>query len=189
MTDPAFKIANGVSRGCNENPMLRRGISAEDVARQPTYSSFRKSSNRSFHLRSGSLAENLFAVWRDAQMPLDPETGVPGILDLAYYPIRMALTEWKLYVQLMSRYVKFFEYSFETVTALPDRFERQDLVELNRWRRRAGQSLHKIRMTRNFVEYWRGRACESSAATQQQGEDRGLLLLDLMHIEMQIEKK
>jgi len=189
MTDPAFKVANGASRGCSENPMLRRGISAEDVARQPTYSSFRKSSDRSFRLRSGSLAENLFSVWRDVQMPLDPVNGIPGILDLAYYPIRMALTEWKLYVQLMSRYVKFFEYSFETVMALPDRFERQDLVELNRWRRRGGQSLHKIRMTRNFVEYWRGRACGSSATAQQQREDWGLLLLDLKHIEMQIEKK
>lgn len=60
-----------------------------------------------------------------------------------------------LYTLLMSRYVKYYESSFNTVQASTRDFEQVVMLDLHRWRRRSKQSIHKLRMTRAFVEHWR----------------------------------
>ncbi|KAI0452324.1 hypothetical protein F5B21DRAFT_344720 [Xylaria acuta] len=105
-------------------------------------------------------------------MTLDSDNNTPCVLDLAHYPIRIALTEWKLNMQLMSRYVKFFE-------TLSARLEQRGVVELHCWRRRSSQSLHKIRMTRAFVDCWRRR----NGGVAQKHDSWDLLVPDLAHID------
>ncbi|KAI1735869.1 hypothetical protein F4680DRAFT_452531 [Xylaria scruposa] len=168
LTDPS------ISQPSNSYPEPRQ-INVEEVVTLPTYSSFAGSNRRNFSLRSPSQAEDLLSILREQRITLDSGTGMPGVLDLAHYPIRMALIEWKLYVQLMSRYVKFFE-------TLSARLEQKDVIELHRWRRRTSQSLHKIRMIKAFVDYWRGR----NGGIAQKYDPWDLLVLDLTHIEMQI---
>ncbi|KAI8955013.1 hypothetical protein F4801DRAFT_416888 [Xylaria longipes] len=154
-----------------------RKINVEDVVSLPRYSSFAGPAQRSFYPRSPSPAEDLLSILREQNITLRSDNNTPAVLDLAHYPIRIALTEWKLYVQLMSRYIKFFE----TRTA---RLEQRDVVELHRWRRRSTQSLHKIRTTRAFVDYWRRR----NGGVGQKHDSWDLLDLDIAHIEMQIEQ-
>ncbi|KAI1749611.1 hypothetical protein F4782DRAFT_549555 [Xylaria castorea] len=164
------------SQPSNSYPEPRQ-INVEEVVSLPTYSSFAGSAQRSFSLRSSSQAEDLLSILREQRITLGSDSNTPGALDLAHYPIRVALTEWKLYVQLMSRYVKFFE-------TLSARLEQKDVIELHRWRRRSSQSLHKIRMIMAFVDYWRGR----DGGVAQKHDSWDLLVLDLAHIEMQIKQ-
>jgi Mg2+ and Co2+ transporter CorA len=105
----------------------------------------------------------------------------PGILSLAYYPLRVAVAEWMLYALLMGRYVKFYEYTFETARERMSQVE-QHVLELHRWRRRSKQSLHKLQITTGFVEHWRSRE------TQQPNEAWDLLLADLRHVSSQIDQ-
>ncbi|TRX89709.1 hypothetical protein FHL15_009459 [Xylaria flabelliformis] len=154
-----------------------RQINVEEVVSLPTYSSFAGSTERNFSLRGLSQAEDLLSILREQRITLNSGNTIPSVLDLAHYPIRIALIEWKLYVQLMSRYVKFFE-------TLSARLEQKDVTELHRWRRRTSQSLHKIRMIKAFVDYWCGR----NGGVAQKYDSWDLLVLDLTHIEMQIKQ-
>ncbi|KAI0402836.1 hypothetical protein F4802DRAFT_334828 [Xylaria palmicola] len=175
-TDPS--LSHSISQFPEARP-----INVEDVVDLPTYSSFKSSLSRSSNIRSLSPAENLSSILRDQRMILSTVDGTPSILELAYYPIRIALADWKLYVQLMSRYVKHFELSFHMGQNPSESFARHDLLELHRWRRRSSQSLHKVRMTRAFVQHWRKR--DDSA--HQKGDRWDLLAMDILHIEKQIE--
>ncbi|RFN51768.1 zinc transport protein zntb [Fusarium flagelliforme] len=71
------------------------------------------------------------------------------ILDFAYYPIRITLSEWNLYMHLISRYSKHYEYSLQDITS---RLHGEDIVDLQRWRRRLKQSRHKLTLVAEFVE-------------------------------------
>ncbi|CAG7560615.1 unnamed protein product [Fusarium equiseti] len=72
-----------------------------------------------------------------------------NILSLAYYPIRIVLSEWNLYMHLISRYSKHYEYSLQDITS---RLHGEDIVDLQRWRRRLKQSRHKLALVADFVE-------------------------------------
>ncbi|KAJ4003177.1 hypothetical protein NW752_011649 [Fusarium irregulare] len=72
-----------------------------------------------------------------------------GILTLAYYPVRIVLSEWNLYMHLISRYSKHYEYSLQDITS---RLHGEDIVDLQRWRRRLKQSRHKLTLVAEFVE-------------------------------------
>jgi Mg2+ and Co2+ transporter CorA len=79
------------------------------------------------------------------------EAAKPSILSLGYYPIRIILAEWNLYTYLMSRYFNHYEY------ALHDNEKRlhdNDIVNLQRWRRRSIQSRHKLTLVSEFIDYW-----------------------------------
>lgn len=53
----------------------------------------------------------------------------PSTLVLGYYPMKVALAEWVLYTHLMSRYLKYYEYSFQDVH---NRLHNSDIVNLQR---------------------------------------------------------
>ncbi|RYP09067.1 hypothetical protein DL765_008589 [Monosporascus sp. GIB2] len=75
----------------------------------------------------------------------------PSILSLSYYPVRIVLAEWILYTNLMSRYIKYYEYSLHDIQ---DRLHGSDVADLQRWRRRSKQSYHKLTLLAEFVNYW-----------------------------------
>ncbi|CEI38452.1 hypothetical protein FVEN_g11731 [Fusarium venenatum] len=77
--------------------------------------------------------------------------GQPSILSLSYYPIRIVLSEWNLYTHLTSRFSKYYEYSLRNMEA---RLHDEDLVDLQRWRRRCKQSRHKLWLLSEYVSRW-----------------------------------
>ncbi|KAK7973962.1 hypothetical protein PG989_015810 [Apiospora arundinis] len=58
------------------------------------------------------------------------------------------------YTHLMSRYVKHYEFSLKD--DLHVRLHREDIVDLQRWRRRSNQTLHKLMLTEQFIDHKRG---------------------------------
>jgi Mg2+ and Co2+ transporter CorA len=115
----------------------------------------------------------------------------PSFLSLAHYPLQSAISDWMLYGLLMSRYIKYYEYSFPTVPSRLELFETDDLLDLHRWRRRCQQSLHKLQMTRQFVEHWRAKEQTPSQvreAPSDQLSNWDLLVMDLRYLEEQIEQ-
>lgn len=76
----------------------------------------------------------------------------PSTLCFAYYPMRIALAEWVLFVHLVSRYQKYYEYSLQDVHKRPLEI---DIVDLQRWRRRITQSRQKLKLLSQFITYWR----------------------------------
>lgn len=76
----------------------------------------------------------------------------PSTLCFAYYPLRIALAEWVLYVHLVSRYQKYYEYSLQDVHKRP---LESDIVDLQRWRRRINQSRQKLSLLSQYITYWR----------------------------------
>ncbi|KAI1496088.1 hypothetical protein F5X99DRAFT_85808 [Biscogniauxia marginata] len=161
-----------------KTPQVPRRISPEDFRDLPAYSTFQDTIKTNTP-GTASLRENLLSLFQETLPGLGSDRG--SVLSLACYPLQIVLTEWMLYAQLMSRYVKLYEYSFEAAHTFKKRSESQDLLELHRWRRRSSQSLHKLRMARLFVEYWRSRA-------EARCETWDFLITDLRHIEGQIEQ-
>lgn len=51
----------------------------------------------------------------------------------------------------MSRYLKYYEYSFQDVH---NRLHNSDIVDLQRWRRCSKQSQHKLHLLSEFISYW-----------------------------------
>lgn len=91
----------------------------------------------------------------------------------------------------MSRHIKYYEYSFPTVPSRLELFETDDLLDLHRWRRRSQQSLHKLQITRRFVEHWRVKEqtpSQEREALSGQLPSWGLLVMDLRYLEEQIEQ-
>jgi len=78
-----------------------------------------------------------------------PENTSINVLNFAYYPIRITLSEWNLYMHLISRYSKHYEYSLQDITS---RLHGEDIIDLQRWRRRLKQSRHKLALVAEFVE-------------------------------------
>ncbi|CAI7628987.1 unnamed protein product [Penicillium pancosmium] len=152
-----------------------RRINIEDFRELPTYSQFPACGSADSDSRCSNLREQLIGLFQET--PPNWKTEDPCILSLIYYPFKLVVAEWMLYSWLMGRYVKFYEYSFQTAQSRGDHFEHADIPELHRWRRRSQQSLHKLRMMRYFVEYW-GEMSPKSIWHQ--------LVLDFQHLEEQI---
>lgn len=94
----------------------------------------------------------------------------PSTLCFAYYPLRIALAEWVLYVHLVSRYQKHYEYSLQDVHKRP---LESDIVDLQRWRRRINQSRQKLGLLSQVITYWK-----KDEADKQPWD---MLLLDIEH--------
>lgn len=56
-----------------------------------------------------------------------------------------------LYLHLVSRYLKYYEYSLQTLHSRP---HESDIMDLQRWRRRIDQSQHKLNLLDEFIEHW-----------------------------------
>ncbi|KAI1124588.1 hypothetical protein F5Y10DRAFT_249000 [Nemania abortiva] len=104
----------------------------------------------------------------------------PPVLDLAYYPMRIIVGEWMLYCQVMSRYLKHYEYSFKNIESVLQG-GKDDITELQKWRHRALQSRVKIRSTKQFITH--------RLAKDETGIDHSLwdlVLKDLDHLSTEI---
>lgn len=75
----------------------------------------------------------------------------PTILSIGYYPVRIVMAEWMLYSHLVSRYLKYYEYSIQTLHRRP---HESDIMDLQRWRRRLNQSQHKLHLLSEFIRHW-----------------------------------
>lgn len=139
-------------RGTKQIPQVPRRMNIEDFRDLPTYSAFLASGSTDPDARHPNLREDLLRLIQTSASEWNSKE--PSILSLAHYPIKITTAEWMLYSLLMGRYVKFFEHSLDATGAWISQFESRDILELYRWRRRGQQSLHKLKMTRSFVEYW-----------------------------------
>ncbi|KAL8367189.1 hypothetical protein RB599_010272 [Gaeumannomyces hyphopodioides] len=94
----------------------------EDFAEPALFSSFSATGNVDRGLQNlpyqksmlGSLV-HYFVSHRQLQGLSANSMQPSSILTLGYYPIRIALAEWVLYMHLTSRYVKFYEYTLRDV--------------------------------------------------------------------------
>ncbi|KAJ5211414.1 hypothetical protein N7491_011232 [Penicillium cf. griseofulvum] len=100
---------------------------------------------------SGSHLEVLVNCFSSGDMTLN--SAGPSVLNLAYYSMRINISEWMLYIQVMARYLSYYEYSLRNINSAIDG-ERGDMIDLQKWRHRSLQSQLKLRSARHFVHYW-----------------------------------
>ncbi|OAL37069.1 hypothetical protein AYO20_03546 [Fonsecaea nubica] len=130
-----------------------------------------------------SASMSLVQILRDCFVQSLPTSkhAKPSVLDLAYYPLRIVVGEWMLYSQVMARYLAHYEYSFKDIE-LVLRGERDDMIELQKWRHRAIQSQFKIQSTRQFVA-----CCLAQSKAEEERGPWDLILNDLDHLSTKIE--
>ncbi|KAF4460912.1 Zinc transport [Fusarium albosuccineum] len=97
-----------------------------------------------------SMLDSIVHYFR-AQPPPGFHTPCPRITSIGYYPIRIVLSEWNLYIHLTSRFSKYYEYSLRDMSS---RLHDNDIVDLQRWRRRCKQSRHKLALLADFINHW-----------------------------------
>jgi len=180
---------------CHGISQIPRKIAPENIGDLPNYAKFQnkeKPGQFPQHLRPCDEIMGFFNV----SPPGWKERGF-SILSFAYHPIKIINQEWILYGLLMSRYIKYYEYTFPSVSSRLEHFEKHDVVDLHRWRRRSQQTIFKLQMTRRFVEYWHTKEYSSNTmindpadlASNPNSEDTSLwklLLMDIIHLEEQI---
>lgn len=152
-----------------------RRIRIEDIRKIPSYSSLERWLPNQSSMRA-SLFEYLTELFKTPPPGLQVRS--PSVLSLAYYPLRIALSEWMLYCFLMSGYVKYYEYTFKNIHQRIDSAEDQDFMELHRWRRRSKQSMYKLQLLEGFVKHWRTNAAPCAEMDH--------LLQDIQHVKDQI---
>lgn len=123
--------------------------------------------------RPRSLTQAVIRYFAKDMPGFDPTD--PSMLSLSYYPIKVTISEWMIYTLLLSRYVKHYEYRLYRldVQLRPD-----DLHELQPWRRRSKQSLHKLRLMQSFVEHHISTELEKGPWTD--------VLHDIQHLSSQV---
>jgi Mg2+ and Co2+ transporter CorA len=99
----------------------------------------------------------------------------PQILSISYYALQVSLSEWLLYTLLISRYCKHYEYSLNDIST---RLHDDDIIDLQRWRRRTKQSRQKLEILAHFIEYW-GQGVDTQAGN--------MLLKDIQYIQKQLD--
>jgi hypothetical protein len=195
LVDPAADAV--VYPACNAHPVFEikkpkspRRMVSEGLHDLPAYSAFRVTDSACPDSRPAGSGEEMLKHFCDS--PLELRVAKPSILSLAHYPLQSAISDWMLYRLLMSRYIKYYEYSFPTVTSRLKLFETDDLLDLHRWRRRSQQSLHKMQMTRRFVEHWRVKEqtpVQGRKSSSDELSSWDLLVMDLRYLEEQIEQR
>jgi Mg2+ and Co2+ transporter CorA len=98
------------------------------------------------------------------------------ILSLAYYPVRIILNEWNIYTSLVSRYSKYYEYSISDITHT---LHNDDIIDLQRWRRRSQRSQHKLTALSDFISFQLDEEPKQKRWTQ--------VLQDIRYLQRQIE--
>jgi CorA-like Mg2+ transporter protein len=150
----------------------------EEFTDPPSYSKYLREPPKS---KNESLFDDLVCYLQ--VYPPGFDVSKPSLLSLAYYPLKIATSEWLNYTTLMSHCVKHYEYSFQDLhlrlkdTALLD----ADLRDLQNWRRRGTQALQKLRTGSEFTKYW------SSKETKPETEAWDLMIKDFDYITVMVE--
>ncbi|KAI1092368.1 hypothetical protein F5B19DRAFT_454446 [Rostrohypoxylon terebratum] len=141
---PSSSTTHDQNYGRSPQVPLQGGF--EDFTEMQSYSEFCATAKYDNAPPKSSILRSIFHYYRNLPPNFDPAN--PSIMALSYYPLKIVAAEWMIYVQLMSCYVKFYEYSFGSSER---RSTEADIVELQRWRRRSKQSLHKLYLVEVFL--------------------------------------
>ncbi|RSM09813.1 hypothetical protein CEP52_003827 [Fusarium oligoseptatum] len=120
----------------------------EDAKPLLSYSSF-AAGKASRPLDRSSMLNNL-VHWFQRQPPPGFQADSASLLSLGYYPIRIILSQWNFYIYLTSRYSKHYEYTLCDTTT---RLHNDDIVDLQRWRRRSKRSQYKLMILSEIIAY------------------------------------
>ncbi|KAF4997011.1 hypothetical protein FGRMN_4151 [Fusarium graminum] len=120
----------------------------EDFEPTPPFSSFSKNQKHQVWDK-GSMLESILHYLQNQLSP-SFHTPCPAVLDLGYYPTRIVLAEWNLYIHLTSRFSKYYEYSLRDMNR---RLHDIDIVDLQRWRRRCKKSRHKLALLADYIDH------------------------------------
>ncbi|EED23182.1 conserved hypothetical protein [Talaromyces stipitatus ATCC 10500] len=197
LIDPTSEILVHPIRGIHDIffgpiiPQSPRRIATETFCK-PSYAEHQSASSGNRNIEPLKPSEEPLSFFHASNLRW--RGGNPSILALAYNPIQAVVQEWILYALLMGRYVKYYEYSSETVQMRRESFEEYDIIELHRWRRRSLQSLHKLGIVRRFVEHWASKeknlsldmGVTNKATTQEESVIWNLLIGDIKYVEEQI---
>ena len=150
----------------------------EEFTDPPLYSKYLENPS---DLRNTSLFDDLVFYMQDFPPGFDARN--PSLLYLADYPLKIVTSEWIKYMSLMQHCVKQYEYSVRDVhLRLQDNeILDADLHSLQSWRRRASQSLQKLRTLTEFTRYW------STKETSSGIEAWDLMIRDFEYITAKIE--
>jgi hypothetical protein len=118
----------------------------EDFVQTTSFSSFRSAGENQSWDKNSMLGSLLHYF---CNQPPGFRAAQPSILSFGYYPMRIVLAEWMLYTHLTSRYLKYYEYSLNDIQ---NRLHNNDIVDLQRWRRRIIQSQHKLNLLVEVVD-------------------------------------
>ncbi|KAI3317234.1 hypothetical protein HD806DRAFT_515574 [Xylariaceae sp. AK1471] len=174
LVDPTHaQIAD--SPGCR--PRFRRlplHNGFEDFQQPPSFSSF-QSLAPGRDDRKSSLLNSIVRYVSESPLPVNATP--PTLLGLAYYPLRVIIGEWMIYSQILSRYLTYYEVSIRDVEVRTKKYE---IVDLQKWRHRAIQSVYKIESTRAFVAHHLATEDDDKAKWE-------LVIKDLDHLSRTIE--
>ena len=122
----------------------------EDFRTPISFSSFQSARPQRCDLsgRRGSLLDHTLACMAEDHHLFRQTAPTP--LSLAYYPLKVALAEWELYSQVVSRFLKHYEYSLNDARI---RAGEDDIMGLQKWRHRIIQTQFKLRSFKAFISY------------------------------------
>lgn len=143
----------------------------EDFNPPPVFSSFSLCVEKDLHCNR-SMAGGLL---RHFMTPPVVSPVSPQILSISYYALRVSLSEWLLYTLLISRYCKHYEYSLNDIST---RLHDNDIIDLQRWRRRTKQSRQKLEILAHFIDYW-GQGSDTQGWS--------MMLKDIQYIQKQLD--
>lgn len=122
----------------------------EDFIEPETFSNFTSTPKQPLPAKT-SFLQNLLWCYQHRPPPrLDANN--PTLLSLAYYPLKIISSHWMVYVLLLNRYYKYYEYSVNK-PHLNNSALGAALIDLQRWRRRARQSLTKVKHITQFINF------------------------------------
>ncbi|RSM01347.1 hypothetical protein CEP52_008632 [Fusarium oligoseptatum] len=120
----------------------------EDFASPPLFSSFAyEKASRS--LNETSMLDRMI-YYLQMRQPPGFHVNSPSILSVGYYPVRIVLSEWSFYAHLMNRCSKYDQYSF---TNKPGQLRDEDLVHLQRWRRRIKRGKQRLDILAEVINF------------------------------------
>ncbi|KAL8712684.1 MAG: hypothetical protein Q9220_003216 [cf. Caloplaca sp. 1 TL-2023] len=116
--------------------------------------SFHDSEDPETQLGPNSTLENI-AFYLAREWPPNMDLQQPSLASVAYYPLKIIAAEWMIYLEVVHRLVKKYEYrpdsfplALEQVSIL-----NADLYALQRWSRQNMGTAHKIRSVITFLKH------------------------------------
>ena len=178
--------ADAVSAETNSETISRKQVllhgGAEDFFDRPPFSVWKSVREQVASRQTSSTAafDPLIKQLVDyfEVMPPAFDASDPPIRSLAYYPLRLVISEWMFYSLLLSRYVQHYEY---TLISFKSRVSEMELERLQPWRRRCFRSQQKLDLLRMFVQEH-----TESRADNHVKDVWDLILIDVNHISKQI---
>ncbi|KAI1799721.1 hypothetical protein F4811DRAFT_542606 [Daldinia bambusicola] len=160
----------------------RRG----SISEMPKFSEYCKDPS-SKAVRSTSMMGEVARLLQDCAETSERQPSTYNLFFLSTGPIKLIIDEWLTYSLIMSRYIKVYEYSTQSVQDRLSNFESEDVVDLYRWRRRSQHSLHKLQVLKWFVESSMSPSKRHRENTPPV-EEAEALMRDIDHIIAQIEQ-